>query len=460
MSMKRVGHYGVWLFAGMTLAFTSFATSAKELPSGTVISKQNIDAISNDTFEGHKIKDLLTGPMEMLIRKYDLQMPLEHSTKLEFSAQWKKATEENAGKATLGADGKVHGYVAGVPFPLNKISLSDPQCGLKLAWDYYYGAPTTTNSWAATGEVYIIDADKGIVNNFMAQNVVMKWDGRYGGAPTLPGLADEHARFLLVLTAPYDIAGIGVMNRQFSSGKDDEGYVYVKALRRTRRTPGGKAWVDPQPKMTVLNDDSQGLQGNPLWYHNWQCLGERYVLEVVDMPDLNYANKIGDISNWVDTKDWPHWNYKNTKWQPRKVFVLQGTPPDYHPYGKKVLYMDASAPFFLHGEFYDKKGDLWRIWHTRYAPYWNGDCKGQPNIGNFNTWEVDLKLQRATYINQPINLHDCFDPSFMDPNILQRAASGEMQAQMDKAHEAYLKQPTLPEYAKVKAAWLAKHGGK
>lgn len=458
MKYCNVKQFGIHLLAGAILVALSATGVAKELPVGTVISASNLDDIANDTFEGHKIKDMLTAPMERMVREYGLTMPLEHSTKLEFSSVWRQATEDNKGKATLGADNKVHNYVSGVPFPLSDIKLDDPQCGLKLAWDYYYGAPTTTNDWAATGEVFILDAKKGIINNFVAQNVIMKWDGRYGENTEPEGLPNEHARFLLVLTAPYDIAGIGVVNRQFSDGKDDQGYVYVRALRRTRRTPGGKSWIDPQPKMTILNDDSQGLQGNPLWYSGWKCLGKKHVLATVDMPDLNYANKLGEIDEWVDTKNAPHWNYKNTKWQPREVFVLEGTPPDYHPYGKKVLYMDASAPFFLQGEFYDKKDSLWRIWQTRYSPYWNGDCNGQPNIGNFNTFEVDLKSERATYINQTINAHDCFDADFMDPSILQRAASGKMQAQMNKVHDDYMKRPALPQYKKVKAEWLEKHG--
>ena len=85
--------------------------------------------------------------------------------------------------------------------------------------------------------------------------------------------------------------------------------------------------------MNLLNDDSQGLQANPMWYSNGKCVAERHVLEVVDMPDLNYANKLHDINNWVDVKNPPHWNYINTRYQPRKVFVVEGTPPDYHPYG-------------------------------------------------------------------------------------------------------------------------------
>src|SRR5690625_3314115 len=401
MTQKIQRKFAFFAIVGLCMAAMTLPVFAKELPAGTVISAANLDKIANDTFEGHKIKALLTKPMEVLIRKWGLKIPLEHSSPLNVYPAMQKATKKYAGTTTLGPDHKLHGYVKGVPFPLSQINVNDPECGWKLAWDYWMANPNTTDSWSALGEVYIIDADRGVINNFVAANMVTKWEGRLFGDTTLPGRPSEHSRFLLVLTAPYDVAGIGVFTRKYRNGDPSTGYVYVKSLRRTRRTAGGKAWVNPQPKMTLLNDDSQGLQGNPLWYKNWQCKGVRYVLEVPDMPDANYANKIGTIKHWVKTSEWPHWNYNNTKWQPRKVFVLEGTPPDYHPYGKKVLYMDAKYPFFYHGEFYDKKGNFWRFWQTRYYPFWNGDCHGNPALGNFNTWEVDVKAGRTTYINQP-----------------------------------------------------------
>jgi hypothetical protein len=443
--------WSAWL--GVSLASLIFSAQAKELPEGTVVSSANLDEIYEDTFEGHKIKDLLTEKMEMWVRDYGLTMELEHSEELMFDPAWSQATQENAGKASLTADNQLQGHVAGAPFPQQDIDVNDKSCGWKLAYNNYYANPNTTNSWVATGEVFILDAEDGVVDNFLAHTAMMKWEGRVRGETTLSGQGNEHARYLLVLTEPYDIAGIGVFTRQYNDGTADDGYVYVRSLRRVRRTAGGKSWVDPQPKMDLLNDDNQGVLGYPGWFKDWQCVEKRHVLEVVNAPDGNYQKK-GRIEGVVNLEEAPHWNLTNTKWQPREVFVLEATPPDYHPYGKKVMYMDADYPFYYHGEFYDKKGEFWRIWHTRYYPYWRGNCNGEPGYGNLNTLAIDFQNERATYIHQYLNGHNCIDPRFMESSILQKAASGAMQAELDDLAEQYEQRPLLPRYKERAEAWF------
>jgi len=440
-----------WMGACLTL--TAAPLWAAELPEGTVISAANLDDIYEDTFEGHKIKDLLTDKYEMWIRDYAMTMQLEHSNELEYDPAWEQATRQNAGKASLTADNKLEGHVAGAPFPNWDVDVDDPNCGWKLAWNFYMANPNLTDSWIASGEVFILDRERGIIDNFMAHSGNMKWEGRLHGDARLEGQPNEHARYLLVLTAPYDIAGIGVFTRQYNDGTADDGYVYVRSLRRVRRTAGGKSWIDPQPKMDLLNDDNQGVLGYPGWYQDWQCVGKRHVLEVVNAPDGNYLQK-GNIDEVVNYKEPPHWNLIGASWQPREVFVVEGTPPDYHPYGKKVLYMDAKYPFYYHGEFYDKKGDFWRLWHTRFYPYWRGNCNGAPGLANLNTLAIDFQAERATYIHQTLNQHNCLDPRSMEATILQRAASGSLEEELDGLLKAYKERPLLPQHKERAEAWL------
>lgn len=457
MLLKPNRKYTLYAWLGICLTSLAMSTQAKELPEGTVISAANLDEIYEDTFEGHKIRDLLTERFEMWIRDYGLTMELERSSELGYDPRWEEATRQNAGKASLGPDKTVQGHVAGAPFPNWDVDANDPDCGWKLAWNFYLANPNLTDDWIATGEVFILDRNRGIIDNFLAHSGNMKWEGRIRGEPRLPGQANEHARYLLVLTEPYDIAGIGVFTRQYNDATADDGYVYVRSLRRVRRTAGGKSWIDPQPKMDLLNDDNQGVLGYPGFYQNWQCTAKRHVLQVVDAPDGNYTKK-GEIKEWVNTSESPHWNLIGTKWQPREVFVVEGTPPDYHPYGKKVLYMDAKYPFYYHGEFYDKKGDFWRLWHTRFYPYWRGNCDGAPGMGNFNTLAIDFQAGRATYIHQYLNQHNCLDPRFMESSILQKAASGAMQAELDQMSAAYRQRPLLPQHKERAEAWLKARG--
>ncbi|MDN5883013.1 MAG: DUF1329 domain-containing protein, partial [Nitrosospira sp.] len=291
-----------------------------------------------------------------------------------------------------------------------------------------------------------------------AINAVESLDARWGNGPAHTGAsASMHRNFLLVLTKPFDVAGIGIFNVQFSDGSPSAGYVYLRSLRRTRRTASGKSWVDPQPQADLLNDDSGGLQGYPAWYKSWKVLGTKYVLVAVTQPDVNYRDQGPVNGAFIDLAHAPHWNMINTEYQPRKVYVIQGIPPDYHPYGKKVLYMDTQYPFFYYGEFYDKNMKLWKLWYTPFAPYWNGDCKGQPGLENFATYAVDFKAKRMTYIKQVFNAHNCDVLDGMQPTVLKRAASGSLLKKFNKMQEHYLSKPPLPQYAEIEKAWVAKH---
>lgn len=111
------------------LAFSLSTTLASaEVAEGTVLSKSNIDQLYEDSFDGHKIKDLLTEKMEMMIRDFDMVMRLEKSTEVKFPSHYWDAGKANQGKATLGADGKsVEGFVAGIPFA--DITQDDPMAG-------------------------------------------------------------------------------------------------------------------------------------------------------------------------------------------------------------------------------------------------------------------------------------------------------------------------------------------
>lgn len=435
----------------MVLALT---VQAKELPEGTVISAANIDSIYEDTFEGHKIRDLLTERYEMWVRDYGLTLELGHSRKLEFDPAWREATKKSAGQATL--DDATHHLEysgAGAPFPMESITLDDPNCGWKLAYNYFLANPMTGNSWIADAEVFIFDKSRGVIDSFEAASGKMLWEARTRGPARLEGSPNDHARYLLVVTAPYDVAGLGVFTKQYNDGTLDDGWVYVKSLRRVRRTAGGKTWMDPQPKMDLLNDDNQGSLGYPGWFKNWECKEKRHILGSISMFDGNYLKKgLDQVRKVVNVDEAPHWNPINTKWEPREVYVLEVTPPDEHPYGKKTLYMDAEYPFFYTGEFYDKKGDFWRIWLTRYYPYWHGSCHGAPGYGNFNTLMIDFQQERATYISQYLNQLDCLDQKFFQETVLQRAASGSMRVELEELRKNYESRPVLPQYeAEAKA---------
>ncbi len=105
-----------------SLVVSAFALTATavmaEVNEGTVLSAANIDSLYDDTFEGHKIKDLLTEKMEWRIRENGLEMPLVHSKKIEMDAKWIERSKSNVGVAKLNEQTRqVEGWQGGMPFP-------------------------------------------------------------------------------------------------------------------------------------------------------------------------------------------------------------------------------------------------------------------------------------------------------------------------------------------------------
>ena len=414
------------LLGGVVGAIACFAVSAgaADLPAGTVISAENLDQIKDQTFQGTRIGDLITPTFEMWIRKYGLKMPLAPTSNVKLDPLYLKATADNAGKAKLDASHKISGYVSGIPFP--NLDIKDPDCGWKAAWNQYLSDPMIGDSWFADAQVTILDANSGIIDKFGAASAKSIFEGRTIG-PAKIGEAKDHAKYLLVLTSPYDIAGLGVFNAQYNDGTSDDGWVYIRNLRRVRRTSGAGSWMDPQPKMDLLNDDNQGLLGYPLWFKDFKCVAKRKVLAVLTGPDPNAPHAVTDQ---IDTSKAPYWNPTNQVWEPREVIVVEATPPDEHPYGKKVLYQDVLFPKFYHGELYDHKGEFWRLWRQSYRQAPNGN--GAPGIQLVHTQAIDFQRLRATNIDMTFTKTNLLGPEWFSEATLEKAAGGALFAEIQK----------------------------
>ena len=414
--LKRLG-----LSAALILLTGSLVGNAmaKEVAEGTVLSKANLATLGSDTLQGIKINDLLTDSQKMWINDYSLTMKLGKTTKLELDPAYLAANKKYAGQAKFDASTKVvSNYTAGIPF--QNVDVNDPDAGYKLAWNQYYANPVMGDNWIATGDVTIVDGDKGTIDRFEAISAKMLMEGRTTGGDAKIGSQEDHARYLLTLSKPYDLAGLGIYTKQYSSGKLDDAWVYVKSIRRTRRVAGGKSWMDPQPKMDLLNDDNQAVNAYPLWYQNWKLVEKRWIMAVVTGPDPKAKHNYNDYVEQAS----PYWNQINVTWEPREVYVLDATPPKEHPYSKKTLYMDADYPFFYQSDLYDRKGNLWRLWRETYSP--TVAKNGQPGLTFFCTQAIDFQRNRATYIDiisTNLNNPDFNDKAF-SPKMLQAAGQG------------------------------------
>ena len=389
------------MFAAISAGAT--AAVAAELPAGTVIDKANIDKVKNDTFDGHTIASLLTEKLEWQIRNTGLKIPLGHAKPVQLDPKYLEATRKNAGKAQFDEKTReVTGWVAGIPFP--EVSQSDPHAGDKLIWNFYYASPEgdVINNKAT---FLMISGEKGLesTQDWLFQRYYMK--GRLSGDKPVLGDGSVLSKTLFVATAPEDIKGVGTFTIRYDDPKLEDSWAYIKSARRTRRLSGG-AWMDPVGGLDVLNDDLYVWNARPSWYPKIKLVSRRWILAISDAK-LGYTpSKKGTPEEWktVDLKDPPYWNPVQT-WQPREVWVIEGTPPTEHPYGKKVVYMDVNYPRVYMGEAYDKKGEFWKFINFHMTPSVGEDgtkysSSIQGDIIDFKAHHASIYLFRGYKLNE------------------------------------------------------------
>ncbi|MFY9327600.1 MAG: DUF1329 domain-containing protein [Georgfuchsia sp.] len=345
------------LVAGV-LALGSSAFAA-ELPEGTVISKENVDKIWNDTFMGHKIGDLLSEKMAWYIRTYNKKIPLVKSPDVVPDPKYVEATAKYSGQVKFDPKTRdVTGYVAGLPFP--NIDPADPYAGDKVIWNLYLGAPFgsdlhNTSHMLTSNKNGFESSQTWVFYRFMAKN-------RLWGGVAFPNEPDVFSKTVLVGRYPQDVKGVGTFQVQYDMhGRADDLWAYIKSARRIRRL-SGNAWMDNVAGFDFLNDDTQNWNSRPSKYKSVKLIGKRWMLAATDF----HPKIVKEKKNTPD--EFPNMNFKEAPYfntvepmTPREVWVVEGIPPEGHPYGKKVAYMDVKIPAIYLTEMYDRKGEFWRM---------------------------------------------------------------------------------------------------
>jgi hypothetical protein len=363
-----------------------------ELAPGTVIEKSNLDKVKADTFEGKSIASMLTDKVEWQIRQWGLKITLGNAKPVQLDKRYLDATKKYAASVKFDpATREVSGWTAGVPFP--NVAESDPNAGDKLLWNHYYASPE--GDTADNRATYLlISADKGLES---AQDWTFRryyFKGRLGGSKPVVDDGTVLTKTLFVATAPHDIKGLGTLTVRYDDPRVEDSWAYIKSARRVRRLSGG-AWMDPIGGLDQLNDDIYIWNARPTWYPKIKLLGRRWILAITDAKKGYHPEKKGTPEEWstVDLKEWPHWNPAEV-WQPREVYVIEGTTPPGHPYSKKVVYMDVNYPRLYYAEAYDRKGEFWKFINFHTAPAVSED--GIRYLSSTQGETIDFKARHAS----------------------------------------------------------------
>lgn len=392
-------------FAGQVLAIGLGASfigqvQAGELQAGFVITKDNFDKIKTETFEGKTIASMVPEKLEMMIKKFGLTIKLAHSKKIEMDPKYVNATKEQSKNVKFDpATRTMSGWKAGMPFPPETIKLDDPTAGDKVIWNLRAATYGATMDLRDISFVFI-SGSTGVerVQRWQSRRYYM--EGRLDGGPVSEGDGTIAQKTYLFATSPQDIRGLGTFSIRYNdptSAKPDDTWAYLKSVRRTRRLSGG-AWMDPIGGTDQLYDDWDIWDAFPTKYRSNKLIGKRWVLAVAHSPLVSVDKSKRDTPAEfpsVGLTDAPYYfPAKHIEWEPREVYVVEGTPPPEHPYSKKVVYMEVNFPRPYLGEMYDQKGEFWKymIFQNRPDTGDDGYKAVMPVVGHV----IDVKRNHST----------------------------------------------------------------
>jgi hypothetical protein len=374
---------------------------------GDVITFQDIDKLKdylppefweNREYFFYEGMDLTIGPTQ---REYGL------------AAKYVEATEKFKGQSRIGREGSLENYTAGRPFPTESIDCTaGPHAGEKIIWNFAYtwnGSGTMAN-WSYT---YWDRGDqlplfyKGWSRYIkLAHKVESYYLDENGGDI----FSNERRRDAsgLVVEEPFDARGIMTLSYRYKDAdkaedeaKNDDTWVYVPDLRRTRRISTAQR-SDSVQGTDFTFDDLFSFSGIPPQY-TWKCLGEARIIAPMNTKDLAYPYTEEEYNFG------PYgFSFANDRWEVRDAWIIRFDPRnDDHPYSRKDIYIDKELYLPLYSFAYDRKEELWKIiWHNkRYSEDWNGNDPTFPNGIWYQGWpEVEKPIDNRVISDIIVNV--------------------------------------------------------
>ena len=215
----------------------------------------------------------------------------------------------------------------------------------------------------------------------------------------------------LEFKSPFDMAGMKfVIERPLDQKKGDQVNSYLPSERRVRRLSAREradSWVGTNWTL----DDFEGFSGLVM-DNEWRYLGKKVVLHVTNSKNRTPLSH-GNLS--LIPLD---------RWQLRPCYVVEATPRwKDHPYGRRVIFIDADTGSIATTLVYGHDGLLWKIFTTQYAhsndleskeeaystPRWRGSIA--LNVRD-NNGTIGVSTSPAEYISvKPSQVRRLFDVS-------------------------------------------------
>jgi len=178
-----------------------------------------------------------------------------------------------------------------------------------------------------------------------------------------------------LVVAPYDVAGTAQLTYRFIDGREDNVYVYIPAIRRTKRMSGANR-SDPFMGSDFTIDDGNGWHGHTS-HMQWRFIEEKIGLMCIAKYSANDYTHMAQMPNgsWKATSDvegiksgWQTkgctqapWSPVTCIWVPRKFYILEAIPEDpYYNMGKMEFWLDKKSLWGQYKLMWDVAGEYWK----------------------------------------------------------------------------------------------------
>jgi hypothetical protein len=279
--------------------------------------------------------------------------------------------------------------------------------GWKAIWNTMYGRQLGDHVLTPKFSYVYVDMKRGVERMQFGE-----WGNYYyfnrTKIPPVPVHETEenlYSKALLFFVYPFDVRGIGVLQMNYDDDRMQQNWTYLRAYRRIKRLSSA-AWMDPIGGTDMLYDDQEIYNARPEWYDGFNYLGKKKLLTVRNMPYLIWKEDEKSIIDQFPLMDLttPPYNQPLSLWEPAWTHVIECIPPDYHPYSKKIIYVDDEAWKPLLSEMYDRKGDYWKFFHVGGSPK---PCQafGRPYMMSVNGHISDYQKMHSTQWNNCKDFH-------------------------------------------------------
>ena len=367
--------------AATALAFTiifssTHAPARAQVTPGETITPDNASQVAN-----------LVSPGNFVLVRQGMTMKIVPTAHLEWPPPYKEATERYSPQVSLGADGSLKNYVAGLPFPL--VDANDPDGATKIMWNFAF-RPLATDDLDQRG-VEVVSRRAGSsdeIEHFTFGHFgFYKSVGRteVAPAPTDPdvyktGIVSRSGVYPVL--EPAEMRGAGIIRQSYAiPGFEDAVWEYSPETRRLRRLPAAEL----SDAFGVPSQGSSGPRGGggggaTTYASTWdpdsafgfsariqdftyRLLGERTMLASVEAANSPAQTCASDGGRSVCPENW----------EMRHLYVIEATAKPGSPLGGNVItptrifYIDSEGWFITASDQFNDQGQLWKTIATFHA---------------------------------------------------------------------------------------------